>query len=209
MQEVGGSPVGLESELGGDGNETEVGYDVTPPVPSSPSGTSVGPEGASGPDSSAEGGLPPRPRFNRYAGSAVVEQMVSLRREGLTVDEIAERVGFHWTTVSKHLKRAGLTLRTDVSDESFQQRVRQVYAETGTIKGTAKRLGVSRGTVRKVLRGIAAILQSHFVRRYGNLLLLMKVSNALRVSSKWARCRLLMDFLPSPQTRSMGFLLGL
>ena len=29
---------------------------------------------------------------------------------------------------------------------------------------------------------IAAILQSHFVRRYGNLLLLMKVSNALRVS---------------------------
>ena len=56
---------------------------------------------------------------------------------------------------------------------------------------------------------IAAILQSHFVRRYGNLLLLIKVSNALRVSSKWARCRLLMDLLPSPQTRSMGFLLGL
>ena len=60
-----------------------------------------------------------------------------------------------------------------------------------------------------VVLDIAAILQSHFVRRYGNLLLLMKVSNALRVSSKWARCRLLMDFLPSPQTRSMGFLLGL
>ena len=60
-----------------------------------------------------------------------------------------------------------------------------------------------------VVLDIAAILQSHFVRRYGNLLLLMKVSNALRVSSKWARCRLLMDFLPSPQTRSMGFLSGL
>ena len=163
MQEVGGSawsdgrlgdvsPVGLESELNDDGGETEVGDDVTPPVPSSPSGTGVGPEGASGPDSSAEGGLPPRPRFNRYAGSAVVEQMVSLRREGLTVDEIAERVGFHRTTVSKHLKRAGLTLRTDVSDESFRRRVRQVYAETGTIKGTAKRLGISRGTVRNILR---------------------------------------------------------
>ena len=78
--------------------------------------------------------------------------MVSLRREGFTVNEIAERVGFHRTTVSKHLKRAGLKLRTDVSDESFQQRVRQVYAETGTIKGTAKKLGVSKGTVRKVLR---------------------------------------------------------
>lgn len=95
---------------------------------------------------------PPRPRFNRYASSAVVEQMVSLRHEGLTVDEIAEQVGFHRTTVSKHLKRAGLTLRTDVSDESFRRRVRQVYAEAGTIKGTAKRLGVSKGTVRKVLR---------------------------------------------------------
>ena len=163
MQEVGGSvrsdrrlgdvsPVGLESELNGDGGETKVGDDTTPPVPSSPSGTGVGPEGASGPDSSAEGGLPPRPRFNRYTGSAVVEQMVSLRHEGLTVDEIAERVGFHRTTVSKHLKRAGLTLRTDVSDESFRRQVRQVYAETGTIKGTAKRLGVSRGTVRKILR---------------------------------------------------------
>ena len=35
-----------------------------------------------------------------------------------------------------------------------------------------------------VVLDIAAILQSHFVRRYGNLLLLMKVSNALRVSSK-------------------------
>ena len=79
-------------------------------------------------------------------------QMVSLRHEGLTVDEIAERVDFHRTTVFKHLKRAGLTLRTDVSDESFRRRVRQVYAEAGTIKGTAKRLGVSKGTVRKVLR---------------------------------------------------------
>lgn len=95
---------------------------------------------------------PSRPRFNHYASIAVVEQMVSLRREGLMVDEIAERVGFRRTTVSKHLKRAGLTLRTDVLDEAFRRRVRQVYAEAGTIKGTAKRLGVSKETVRKILR---------------------------------------------------------
>ena len=82
----------------------------------------------------------------------VVEQMVSLRREDLTVDEIAERAGCHRTTVSKHLKRAGLTLRTDVSDESFRRRVRQVYAETGTIKSTAKRLGVGKRAVRKIMR---------------------------------------------------------
>lgn len=109
-------------------------------------------ETAPGPNCPAGGSMPPRPRFNRYASSAVVEQMVSLRHEGLTVDEIAERVGFHRTTVSKHLKRAGLTLRTDVSDESFRRRVRQVYAEAGTIKSTAKRLRVSKGTVRKILR---------------------------------------------------------
>jgi len=162
MQEVDGSvrsdgrsgdvsSVDLEPELGGDGAETEVSDDATPPVRSSPSGAGVEPEAAPDPDSSVEDD-PPRPRFNRYASSAVVEQMVSLRREGLTVDEIAERVGFHRTTVSKPLKRAGLTLRTDVSDESFRRRVRQVYAETGTIKGTAKKLGVSKGTVRKVLR---------------------------------------------------------
>lgn len=168
MREVGGSvrsdgrpdgasPVGLESELGGDGNETEVRDDATPPIPSGPSGTGVRPEAASGPDFSAEGGLPPQPRLNRYASrgasrSVVVEQMVSLRREDLTVDEIAERAGCHRTTVSKHLKRAGLTLRTDVSDESFRRRVRQVYAETGTIKSTAKRLGVGKRAVRKIMR---------------------------------------------------------
>lgn len=162
MQEVGGSvrsdgrlgdvsPVGLESELDGDGGETKVGDDTTPPVRSSPSGAGVGLEAAPNPDSFVESDTP-WPWFNRYASSAVVEQMVSLRHEGLTVDEIAERVGFHRTTVSKHLKRVGLTLRTDVSDESFRRRVRQVYAEAGTIKGTAKRLGVSKGTVLKILR---------------------------------------------------------
>lgn len=164
MREAGGSvrsdgrpgdvsSVGLEPELGGDGVEAEVSDDATSPVRSSPSDAGVGPEAVPGPNCPAGGSVPPRPRFNRYASSAVVEQMVSLRREGLTVDEIAEQVGFHRTTVSKHLKRAGLTLRTDVSDESFRRRVRQVYAETGTIKGTAKRLGISKGTVRKVLRG--------------------------------------------------------
>lgn len=163
MQEVDGSvrsdgrlddvsPVGLESELNDDGGETKVGDDTTPPVRSSLSGAGVEPEAAPIPGSSVEDD-PPRPRFNPYASSAVVEQMVSLRRGGLTVDEIAERVGFHHrTTVSKHLKRAGLTLRTDVSDESFRRRVRQVYAKAGAIKGTAKRLRVSKGTVRKVLR---------------------------------------------------------
>lgn len=165
MQEVGGSAqpsgrlgdvssVDLEPELGGDGAETEVSDDAAPPVRSDPSVASVGLESAPGSNCPAGGSMPPRPRFNRYASSAVVEQMVSLRHEGPTVDEIAERVGFHRTTVSKHLKRAGLTLRTDVSDESFRRRVRQVYAEAGTIKGTAKRLGVSKGTVRKVLRGV-------------------------------------------------------
>lgn len=147
------SPVGLESESDGDG--TEVGTYATPPVWFGPSDAGAGLEAAPGSSSSGESsaeGDSLRPRFNRYASGAVVEQMVSLRREGFTVNEIAERVGFHRTTVSKHLKRAGLKLRTDVSDESFQQRVRQVYAETGTIKGTAKKLGVSKGTVRKVLR---------------------------------------------------------
>ena len=102
MQEVDGSvrsdgrpgdvsSVGLEPELGGDGVEAEVWDDTTPPVRSSPSGAGVEPEAAPSPGSSVEDD-PPRPRFNRYASSAVVEQMVSLRHEGLTVDEIAEQV---------------------------------------------------------------------------------------------------------------------
>ena len=164
MREVGDS-VRSDERLGdaseSDGDGTEVGTYATPPVwfGSSDAGTGleVAPGSSSSGESSAEGDSPPRPRFNRYASSAVVEQMVSLRREGFTVNEIAERVGFHRTTVSKHLKRVGLKLRTDVSEESFQQRVRQVYAETGTIKGTAKKLEVSKGTVRKLLRAALPI----------------------------------------------------
>ena len=58
MQEVDGSvrsdgrlgdvsSVDLEPELGGDGGETKVGDDTTPPVRSSPSGAGVEPEGCS------------------------------------------------------------------------------------------------------------------------------------------------------------------
>ena len=93
-------------------------------------------------------------------------------------------IEIEWASVIRHMSGPGLFVRLEESgEEAFMDMVS--------------------------VDDLAAILQSHFVRRYGNLLLLMKVSNALRVSSKWARCRLLMDFLPSPQTRSMGFLLGL
>lgn len=91
------------------------------------------------------------PRFNHQVTLGVVEQMVVLRQEGLLVAEIAERVGFHKETVAKHLKQAGLSLRTDLKDESFCQRVRLAYETVGSIKGAARQLGVSPATVRKVV----------------------------------------------------------
>lgn len=72
---------------------------------------------------------PPR-RINRYLRPQLVEEMVA-----------------------QHLKQAGETLRTDPADPAFQERVRQAYAEIGTVKHTAQRLGVSKDTVRKVVRG--------------------------------------------------------
>ena len=92
-------------------------------------------------------------RINRYLRPGLVEEMVELYQAGCTVKEIAQQFGFHRQTVSRHLKRAGLRLRTDIADESFRQRVRQAYAAVGTIKGTARQLGVSRSTVQKVVRG--------------------------------------------------------
>ena len=95
---------------------------------------------------------PPR-RINRYLRPQVVEEMVALHQAGQTVAQIAARFGFHRTTVARHLKQAGETLRTNPADPAFQERVRQAYAELGTVKHTAQRLGVSKDTVRKVVRG--------------------------------------------------------
>ena len=89
---------------------------------------------------------PPR-RINRYLRPQLVEEMVVLHQAGQTVAQIAARFGFHCTTVARHLKQAGETLRTNPADPAFQERVRQVYAELGTVKHTAQRLGVSKDAV--------------------------------------------------------------
>ena len=95
---------------------------------------------------------PPR-RINRYLRPQLVEEMVALHQAGQTVAQLATRFGFHRTTVARHLKQAGETLRTNPADPTFQEQVRQVYAELGTVKHTAQKLGVSKDTVRKVVRG--------------------------------------------------------
>ena len=95
---------------------------------------------------------PPR-RINRYLRAQLVEEMVVLHQAGQTVAQIATRFGFHRTTVARHLKQAGETLRTNPADPAFQERVRQAYVEIGTVKHTAQKLGVSKDTVRKAMRG--------------------------------------------------------
>ena len=67
-------------------------------------------------------------RINRYLRAQLVEEMVALHQ-------------------------AGETLRTNPADPAFQERVREAYAELGTVKHTAQRLGVRKDTVRKVVRG--------------------------------------------------------
>ena len=61
-------------------------------------------------------------------------------RAGQTVAQIATRFGFHRTTVARHLKQAGETLRTNPADPAFQEQVRQVYAELGTVKHESSRV---------------------------------------------------------------------
>ena len=56
---------------------------------------------------------------------------------------------------------------------------------------------------------VAKIQRDDFRSRYLNFFEATKDSNASQVSSKKALCLLLMEFLPSFQTFSMGFLSGL
>ena len=61
----------------------------------------------------------------------------------------------------------------------------------------------------KLRCSIAKIQRDDFRSRYLNFFEVTKDSNASQVSSKKALCLLLMEFLPSFQTFSMGFLSGL
>lgn len=56
---------------------------------------------------------------------------------GQPAAQIDKRLSLHHTTVVRHLKQAGETLRTNSADPTFQERVRQVYAEIGMVKHTA------------------------------------------------------------------------
>ena len=67
-------------------------------------------------------------RINRYLRAQLVEEMVVLHQAGQTVAQIATRFGFHRTTVARHLKETGKTLRTDPADPAFQERVWQAYS---------------------------------------------------------------------------------
>ena len=75
-------------------------------------------------------------RINRYLRSQLVEEMVTLHQAEQTVAQIAARFGFHRTTVAQYLKQAGETLRTNLADLAFQERVWQAYAELGTVTST-------------------------------------------------------------------------
>lgn len=114
---------------------------------SSPANTAFHEEDAPGSQAA-----PPR-HHNRYLRSELADQMVRLYRAGHSAADIAQMFGFHRQTVARHLKRAGLSLRTNTSDPVFRLRVQQTYQTIGTIKGTARQLGVSPGAVRVVVQG--------------------------------------------------------
>lgn len=87
----------------------------------------------------------------RALSPTAVAEMVKLYRTGATTYELAERFGCHRNTVSDRLKAEGLTLRTDVNDPMTRTRVQASYDRTGSLKDTARELGIDRGTVKKII----------------------------------------------------------
>ncbi|UGQ56905.1 helix-turn-helix domain-containing protein [Rhodococcus pyridinivorans] len=94
-----------------------------------------------------------RPRANRKLERDEIEALVRRYREGATVYELAEEFGMHRQTVSAHLHREGVTLRSRVRmTPQLLARAIELYKAGWSTVQIGKELGVGTSTVGKALK---------------------------------------------------------
>ncbi|MGW0019922.1 sigma factor-like helix-turn-helix DNA-binding protein [Rhodococcus sp. NPDC003382] len=94
-----------------------------------------------------------RPRANRKLEPAEVEALVWRYREGATVYELAEEFGMHRQTVSAHLHREGVALRSRVRmTPRLLARATELYEAGWSTVRIGKELGLGTSTVGKALK---------------------------------------------------------
>lgn len=102
-----------------------------------------------------------RPRSNRKLEADQIAELVRRYREGATVYEIADEFGMHRQTVSAHLHREGVVLRSRVRmTPELLARATELYEAGWSTVRIGKELGLGTSTVGKALKRTGVTLRS-------------------------------------------------
>lgn len=85
--------------------------------------------------------------------------MIERYEAGATLAKLADEFGFHRTTVSRSLKKAGLRLRRSGLDEHEARRAIDLYESGMTLAEVGETLRVAASPVRRALRDQDAVLR--------------------------------------------------
>ncbi|MDV6291466.1 hypothetical protein [Rhodococcus aetherivorans] len=94
-----------------------------------------------------------RPRANRKLEPVEVAELMRRYRKGATVYKLAEEFGMHRQTVSAHLHREGIALRSRVRmTPQLLARATELYEAGWSTVQIGKELGLGTSTVGKALK---------------------------------------------------------
>ncbi|ATQ27324.1 helix-turn-helix domain containing protein [Rhodococcus ruber] len=107
-----------------------------------------------------------RPRANRKLAPDEIEALVRRYRDGATVYELAEEFGMHRQTVSAHLHREGVVLRSRVRmTPQLLARATELYEAGWSTVQIGKELGLGTSTVGKALKRAGVRMRQPVAKR--------------------------------------------
>ena len=107
------------------------------------------------------------PRANRKLEPDEIEALVRRYRNGATVYELAEEFGMHRQTVSAHLHREGIALRSRVRmTPELLARATELYEASWSTVQIGKELGLGTSTVGKALKRGGVAMRAPVAKRW-------------------------------------------
>lgn len=80
-----------------------------------------------------------------------MDELVALYREGLSLRDVAERLGVYHRTAAAHLVRRGEPLRRRPLTKGQVSEAVRLYESGMTLLAVGRELGVSQGTIRRAV----------------------------------------------------------